>query len=602
MCEATGPPLGYNHARIAAAVRERNNRKEALTPDPAQARWNLRVLFLTALIGCTALLPPELNPSGLALAAALAAGMGILVLFPARNPLTFRREWRGIASILLVYCLTAIAASSQPHRSLSILAGAGVSFLAFAAARTISGEREADRERILMSVIATGTLVAAWGIHQRLFGLADTARRLRNLGQPEMDPQILRAESGRAFGPFLLPSSLGIYLAMALPLTLRALLRSPRRGPRRIFGAALLLVQVGGLAATLSAGAVGSLALATALLISVRPSKRIRPLAALAMLSLAAVVCFIVLRAGEGISPLQLRAGNWLAAWRIFSRQPLMGVGFGNFGDAYARILSPGMNETAYVHNSYLQAAAEGGIMAFAWILAGSLALAAGISRTLKSATERTEAVLVGLPPVAFLLHNLVDFSAYQPSLCVTFGALAGAALARRSAGSRPEEPRRDPGRAFPIALLLLILGLASWGWREASTRQSLEAGRSMAEQGRAAEGAKLIRRAARKDPLDPDPPALLSEIALTGDAGVSRTEGVAAARRAVALRPERAFGHYVLALYWMASGDPAEAWVEISSARRKYPSRELYAREEERLRGLLTPGAAPGKEIHDSR
>jgi O-antigen ligase len=598
MAEASGPPLGYNHAR-SAVRRARRNRKEALTPDPAQARWNLRVLFLAALVGCTALLPPELNPSGLALASALAAGTGILVLFPPWSPLTFRREWRGIASVVLVYCVAAVASSSQPHRSLSILLGAGLSFVSFAAARTLCGEREADRERILMSVIATGTLVAAWGIHQRLFGLADTARRLRSLGQPEMDPHILRAESGRAFGPFLLPSSLGIYLAMALPLTLRAVLRS-RRGRRRIHGTALL-VQVAGLAATVSWGAVGSLVLAAALLVAARPAKRIRPLAALGILSLAALVGFMALRAGEGITPLRLRAGNWVAACRIFSAQPLMGVGFGNFGDAYARLLSPGMNETAYVHNSYLQAAAEGGLVAFAWILAGSIALAAGITRSLQPVTARTEAVLLGIPPVAFLLHNLVDFSAYQPSLSVTFGALAGAALACGRAPRRAE-PGRAPDQAFRMALLLIILGLAGWGWREASTRRSLETGRSLAEQGRVAEGASLIRRAVQKDPLDPDPPALLSEIALTGDAGISRTEGAAAARRAVELRPERAFGHYVLALYAMASGDPAEAWVEIASARRKYPNRELYAREEERLRGRLTPGGAPEKEVHDSR
>jgi hypothetical protein len=411
-----------------------------------------------------------------------------------------------------------------------------------------------------------------------------------------MDPHILRAESGRAFGPFLLPSSLGIYLAMALPLTLRAVLRC-RRGRRRIHGAALL-VQVAGLAATVSWGAVGSLVLAAAVLVAARPAKRIRPLVALGILSLAVVAGFMALRAGEGITPLRLRAGNWVAAWRIFCAQPLMGVGFGNFGDAYARLLSPGMNETAYVHNSYLQAAAEGGLVAFAWILAGSIALAAGITRSLKPVTERTEAVLLGIPPAAFLLHNLVDFSAYQPSLSVTFGALAGAALA----APRRAEPGRAPDQVFRMVLLLLILGLAGWGWREASTRRSLEAGRSMAEQGRAAEGASLIRRAGREDPRDPDPPALLSEIALTGDAGISRTEGAAAARRAVELRPERAFGHYVLALYAAASGDPAEAWVEISSARRKYPNRELYAREEERLRGRLTAAGAPEKEVHDSR
>ena len=51
-----------------------------------EGRWDLRTLLLAALVSSAALLPPELNPSGVALAAVLAAGTGVLLLFPAGGP------------------------------------------------------------------------------------------------------------------------------------------------------------------------------------------------------------------------------------------------------------------------------------------------------------------------------------------------------------------------------------------------------------------------------------------------------------------------------------------------------------------------------------
>jgi len=559
----------------------------------------LRTLLTATLLASAALFPPELNPSGLATAAALAAGAGILLLFGPGAPPAFRREWRFPVAVLSACLLVAVLASSQPHRSLSFLLGAGISLVAFWAAFRAS-ESPRAKEILLRTVAGTGALVAGWGILQRSSSLAGTARELRSLGQPELDPLILRAESGRAFGPFLLPSSLGVYLAMAIPVTLWGGIRCRWRGWRGFLWGGLLLVQIAGLGASVSYGALLSLVIASLPLLARLPARRRKwILSSVAGLAVAAASAFLLLREAEGAFPLILRARNWGAAWRIFLREPLLGVGFGGFADAYAGQMAAGMNETAFAHNSYLQIAAEGGALAAFWVVLGAILLLARVLRKTGSRGTGSEEMLLALPVVAFLVHNLFDFSAYLPSLSITFAALAGIAAAR--GGDAPAEAGSPPrGSLFPRwALLLLLLGGSAWGVREAQTRISLENGRAMLNDGKVEEAISLLRRAERRDPTNPDPPALLAEIHL--DSGLKRpgalSAGEAYARRAVELRPRRAYGHYLLALYRLSAGDRGEAWIEISRARELFPSRELYATEESRLRDLMAAGPGPGKE-----
>jgi tetratricopeptide (TPR) repeat protein len=569
--------------------------------DRQERTWDLPTLLLGALIGSAALLPPELSPAGLALAAALAAGVGVLMVAPGGPHPVLLQGWPLPVTVLAVYLPVSVLSSSQPHRALSFLLGAGLSAVAFAAAYQVSARAE-RRERILGVAAVAGSLAAVWGIYQGIFGLSDTARFLRRLGQPEMDPQILRAESGRAFGPFLLPSSLGIFLAMSIPLTVRFGMRSRWRGWRGCLWAGLLFLQMAGMGSCLSYGAVVSLVAATFLLLPQIPGKA-RPWILPSLIGAAVLAggAILFLRGGEGTSPLLLRAGNWLAAWRVFLEEPCFGAGFGSFADAYPKQMIAGMNETAYVHNSYLQIAAEGGGLALAWLFAGVTLLLLRILRRAGQEKRGMAELLTAIPPLAFLVHNLFDFSAYLPSLAITFGAVAGAAVPR---SLKEETMGETPARAGSLqrgALLLLLLGGAAWQLREAWVRQALDEGRAMLERGRNEEGISLLRRAAAADASNPDPPALLAEVYLSKMAGdiEARNAGEVFARRAVELRPRRAYGHYILATYRLAAGDRGEAWAEIARARALFPGRELYLREEERLRKMISegPGTGPRRE-----
>jgi hypothetical protein len=553
---------------------------------------DLRTLLLMALVGSTALLPPELNPSGLALAATLSAGLGVLLLFPAGPAPRIPRAWRAPVWTLLAYLCLALITSPQPHRSVAFVLGGGMSLVAFAAASKVSESQEGELG-VSSALAALGALVGCWGIYQRAFGLADTARRLRELGQRELDPQILRAESGRAFGGFLLPSSLGIYMAMSIPLTLRLGFRSRWRGWGGLLAGGAIALQVAGLGASVSYGAVASLAIASGiLLIRTGTRGRERSLGLLALAAAAMGAAFLAIRPGEGASPLLLRAGNWEAAWRVLLSRPFLGAGFRNFSDAYPGVMTPGMNETAYVHNSYLQIAAEGGVLAMAWLAFGLAHLLARLLPRSWSREEGAAPLLAAVAPLAFLVHNLFDFSAYLPSLSITFAIAAG--LAMGAGQTALSEVRSEPSRWVPLpraALLCLLLGGAAWNLRESLTRWDLEQGRELSTAGRREEGMNLLRRAARRDPLDPDPPAVLAEMELSEseNSPALRIDGERYARLSVELRPERAYGHYVLAMFRLAAGDRGEAWSEMARARRLYPTRDLYAREEARLREIIS-------------
>jgi O-antigen ligase len=131
--------------------------------------------------------------------------------------------------------------------------------------------------------------------------------------------------------------------------------------------------------------------------------------------SLAAGGGLILMRGGEGLTPLVLRVKNWEVAIRVFRSHPFFGVGPGNFGDAFTGYLVPGMNETVFAHNSYLQAMAECGLAGLALVLAGTGWLLWKMGSGLRGDDRGRERLAACLPPVAFLIHNLFDFSAYPP-------------------------------------------------------------------------------------------------------------------------------------------------------------------------------------------
>jgi hypothetical protein len=133
---------------------------------------------------------------------------------------------------------------------------------------------------------------------------------------------------------------------------------------------------------------------------------------------------------------------------------------------------------------------------------------------------------------------------------------------------------------------------------RDAATSWLLDRARDDLAAGERAASRRGIEEAARINPRHPDPPAMLAEDRFSEIASgpMPRREGERWARIATSLRPDRAYGHYLLSLYRLAAGDLGEAWVELTYARELFPSRELYQIQERRLREMAAAIPAPSE------
>lgn len=558
----------------------------------------LSVALLAALLAAGVLLPPELQPVGLAFESILTALL--LVSLAWEDPASLDPSaWRLplLAGGALLPCLLL---SYQAHTSLGVLFHLIPAAAAFVAARRLSG-LGSQRESIQKILIGLSGLVGLWGVFQSVFSLSRTARYLRSLGNRELDPMILRAESGRAFGPFLLPADLGIFLAMALPLTFAWLSREKRAGARAWVGL-ILAAQIAGLAACRSYGGILSLLASGLLLVSLsRIRGKGRWAWALAVTGGLAMTGVFLVRGSEGLTPVGLRLENWRLAWKVFTSHPIFGTGPGNLGDAVTLFQRPEVNETVYAHNSYLQIAAEGGLTAACLLAAVLGILLKKLVVGLKQGPDPRGRLLECLPVAAFLMHNVFDFSAYLPSLLLPFATLSAFAIRRPA----PRPARAGlAGRRIPIgatALVALVVALLFWGLREARTASLLQAAHWDLQEGNRGAAAQAARAAAQLNPEHPDPPAVLAEIGLAelDDRAGSAEEGERWARQSVALRPQRAYGHYVLSLYRLSRGDLGESFVELSCARRLYPRKEIYRLQEVRLREMISSSAARGEAAH---
>ncbi len=175
--------------------------------------------------------------------------------------------------------------------------------------------------------------------------------------------------------------------------------------------------------------------------------------------------------ATPGGDPLLLRAGNWAAAAEMIRDHPLLGTGPGSFGTYYPRYIRPGMNETRYAHNSYLQTLAGWG----AWAALPILALLAAVRGRLREARRAGGEDLPALAAGAgFLAHNLIDFTAFLPGVAIPAALLIGIGVGEGVPGT--SQPPRRPARALLAGLALA--GLAAFVAQAAAGARSRRARR----------------------------------------------------------------------------------------------------------------------------
>jgi hypothetical protein len=158
-----------------------------------------------------------------------------------------------------------------------------------------------------------------------------------------------------------------------------------------------------------------------------------------------------------------MRAAYWRTGTRMGLSNFFTGVGLGAFQTAYARYQDLDTPPVKAAHNDYVQVFAETGV--FGVLLFTSFwafFLAWGLRQILREQYKGARWVLTGLLAgiLAFLLHSLVDFNFYNPSLATTQFALAGLFLARTGADDTVKLNRLP--QQIALVVLLAFAGLAS--------------------------------------------------------------------------------------------------------------------------------------------
>jgi len=543
-------------------------------------RWLWAVAALVLVVAV--LRPPEVWPPAAALVELLAAATLVLL---ALRPGSLATDARRAALLLLPLAAAAVRLAANRARAFDDAALLG-QFIIFVALGSAIADDPGMRRALPALLLVLGTLAAGQAIAQHHWAWPQVAAQLRAEGPPAdvvTDAMLVRLESGRPSGPFVLPTALAGFLAISIPAGL--LLTLGGSFAARAGACAALLVQCYALFLTRSLGGLAALACALVALIGLRsgrPGRRIA--AALAVLLAAGIASAVFLRVrhGEmtsapGADPVSLRAGNWRVAAEMIRDHPLFGVGPGAFGTFYPRYMREGMNETRYAHNSYLQLAATWGL----WIalpIGAAIAIFAARARRADRGDDGRLAAIAG--GVAFLSHNLIDFTFYQPGVAVPCSLLLGLAAARATGAGADDDVTASAPRSARVLIGCVLAALLS-GHAVIAMRCGLflEQAGAAAGRGDLAAAAQSARRAAAARPDDPQPRAFLSELVIANrrDDPAAMREGREAADRAAALDPESAVRHHVLALYHAQDEEAAAAWLEERRAHDLFPLKPLY-------------------------
>ncbi len=408
--------------------------------------------------------------------------LGAYTLWRARPPKrldirrTLREYWRtqpqalallvALLAYLLVIILSIITAYTRTPVIKETLKWSEVFVVVCAAWGFIRTERQT-------LWLAWGVIIA--GLAEALFGCAQDILASGALGPG--------GASVRVFGTFDQPNPFGGYLNLSLPVALALALfgRDPRM--RWMAGGASVVT----LFALYLANSRGALiGLVAAMIVIVAVGWRLERQAAIAaavgvpLVAIAWVTHLIPLslqdkllaqfRVNDVSLTAQVndanfstieRLAHWVAGLRMFQAHPLLGVGAGNYGAAYARYEVPGWEESlTHAHNYYINVAAETGalgLLAFLAVVGAALYLGWRATR----ATDRrrggqggltgTDARALGIGftavIVALCVHNVTD-DLFVHAMELQFGVTLGILL-RLAATARPQLLRLG---AAPIA------------------------------------------------------------------------------------------------------------------------------------------------------
>lgn len=331
-----------------------------------------------------------------------------------------------------------------------------------------SAPTEGQARGVVAALLVAGSLEAALGIYQFLFQVGPAGF-------------VLMGRYMRAHGTFLQPNPFGGYLGLLLPLGYGLVVaewpraREAWRGgaPGRAWlwhlalGAAAIISA--GLVASWSRGALVGVA-GGAALVALALGRGAWPLAAAAAALLAVggpellalLPGDLLARLTETVDYLGVpdlmavevtdanfavveRVAHWIAAWRMFSRSPWIGVGTGQYAVVYPGVAVPRWQDPlGHAHNYYLNVLAEGGLVALgAYLVVLWTAVASAWRAAARESGWRRGVALGALGMLGHLIAHSAFDNLYVHEMYLVVGIVLGL-VAWRPAGADAD------GRAEP--------------------------------------------------------------------------------------------------------------------------------------------------------
>jgi len=365
---------------------------------------------------------------------------------------------RGGLAFVLLFGVRAASSGSQIQSSVVTWLDAILLPLAlFLVVRQLAVTK-ANRLRMAGAMAWGGTLVAALGVTERLFGY-----ELASLtgGVPRTDsglPGVVRVS-----GPYNVPEVYSLILVSTLAATLYWWQSSRRQGGLVTIAVAL---QVVGLANSLFRVSWISGLLVLVVALGFRPRRLGRAVAAVVGTALLGVFALLPL---ESSSVFTERVGNtsnvsgrfatYLQAVDIFKTSPTVGVGIGNYNAVASQrdgVYIGGVRSLDFAHSSFLDVLAEQGVVGFLPLLAvaiGLALLARQLWRTGQSEEQKILAATVLAALIGYFTFSLTltmitygDSNAYFAAL-VGIGAGALTEIRNLEQSAKPLADSRTPFR-----------------------------------------------------------------------------------------------------------------------------------------------------------
>ena len=327
-----------------------------------------------------------------------------------------------------------------------------ISYLIFFAAALVHIDSRKRALRITTAIIAFGSIVAFFGILQRL-------------ANPEAIYGIRPTPQAIPFGPFINQHHFAGFMEITSGLVFGLLLGNGLKRDRKAFLLIAAILMSTALMFTGSRGGVISFAgvfvfaaAASYILPAAKRSRKKDEIAPPArnftlVISGAGLALLVVglafylgggdsLLRGLGIQQMQSdvtsgRAHYWQVAFEIFKANPIIGAGLDAFGNAFTRYDTlNGAFRIEQAHNDYLQMLADGGAVGFLCVIAFvALLFRNGIRNIAATTDELTRSISVGALAGCFgiAIHSFFDFPLRTPSNALFFLLISVLATTRFS-------------------------------------------------------------------------------------------------------------------------------------------------------------------------